>query len=238
MNCLLPILLACLCTGPATRPKPTVVHDVRIILAHPPESTWQQVTFRAPDASRRNMLNDYANLVREELARHAPALLARAKLRAAVIVDELAVDGQRRAAVPDYPNGCLYLDPSVGAHNEEYQRHVIHHELFHFIQGRFRKDAYFKDPDWLALNAPGAQYGNGGARTRGHDVYELTHPAAGFVNLYSQSAVEEDMAEIFAVLHVETSRRKAEEWAKHDAALRAKVHYMQALIESYTTGKD
>jgi hypothetical protein len=110
----------------------------------------------------------------------------------------------------------------------------MHHEFFHLMQGTVLNDQYFKDPDWAALNAPRTQYAAPGAASQRDDMYELRHPAEGFINKYSQSAVEEDMAEIFAALFVEEESTKVLEWAERDAALRAKVERMRSLIADYS----
>ena len=205
-----------------------------IVVDDPPASTWREVTFRKIDPSARAVARKYETMVRREFARHDPALLRRSGMRVIAIVDELAVNGQRRAAVPDYPTGCLYLDPSVGNWSTIYQRHAMHHEFFHLIQGAVHDDQYYKDPSWIALNAPDVRYGSGGATNRDANVYDLTHPADGFINKYAQSSVEEDMAEVFATLFVEEESTKVLAWAKQDQFLRAKVERMRALISEYS----
>ena len=96
-----------------------------------------------------------------------------------------------------------------------------------------KDDAYFKDPGWMALNAPGARYGTGGAAARTSDMFAFTHPATGFVNRYSQSGVEEDMAEVFAVLSMSDELKEVEHLAERDHVLRSKLDYMRSLIERY-----
>jgi hypothetical protein len=226
-------ICACGCAiRPASRDA-TVSPPLQFFLDDPPASTWTEVTFRPIDAEGLPAAQQYVQMVRQEFARQSPALIRRSGLREIVIVDNLKVRGQLRAAVPDYPLGRLYLDPSVGNWSAIYQRHAIHHDFFHLIQGHVHDDAYFKDANWIALNPPGIEYGTGGASSQIRNAFAMTHPATGFVNLYSQSAVEEDMAEIFAMLFVEDELRLLNDWAETDQILRAKLRYVRSLIWRY-----
>src|SRR3954451_16220783 len=204
-----------------------------IITDDPPASTWKQVTFKPVSDSKSEKFRYYVEMVRDQFKRQRTAVIDRSGLREIILVDALAVDGQPRAAVPDYPLGRIYLDPSVGNWSGQYQRHLIHHEFFHFIMGKWKDDAYFKDPDWIALNAEGAKYGNGGVNARTSDMFELNYPDAGFINRYSQSAVEEDMAEMFAVFFVPEELKQVETWAQEDDVLRRKLRYMRGLIDRF-----
>lgn len=210
--------------------KATPLTRVEFIIQNPPASTWDVVTFSPLDLHHDHQ--KFIALVHRGLDRHSQELIRKSGLRAIVFVDKLAVKGQARMAVPDSDKGLLYLDSSIGAGNDEYQSHAFHHELFHLLMGNWKGDQYYRDPAWIALNAPGASYGQGGASTRGSENFPLTHPAPGFINRYSQTGVEEDMAEIFACLMLEDERAKMESFAENDPVLRAKINYMKALVRS------
>lgn len=165
-----------------------------------PKPSWEVVRFNPllqKDAPTRDA---YAAIVVEELVRYDAAWIGRSKVTTVALVGRLTVDGQSRAGVPDYLAGVLYLDPFVGAFNDTYRRHVIHHELFHAVEAAVHGDPYFDDPAWRRMNDPAFRYGSGGAASRDAAVTVLNHPAAGFINQYAEAAVEEDKAELFAAL--------------------------------------
>src|SRR5687767_4199532 len=196
--------------------------EVPLILDAPPASTWTEVTFRPLTAAEIESAAAFLEMVPREIAAYSDRLIQRSQLRGIVVVTDLCVEGQSRAVVPDEPRRLIYVDPFVGAGNLAFQRHALHHDFFHFLAARWEGDAYFSDPAWLALNPPGTRYGNGGKNAREGNQFALTHPAPGFVNLYSQSAVEEDMAEVFAMLQTPDGRELLLEWAADDDVLRGK----------------
>jgi len=172
-------------------------------------------------------------MLEKEIALYPPAFISESGLRVIAVVKDLAYDGQPRAALPDPYVGVLYLDALLGRAFPVYQRHVIHHEYFHFVQGKRFGDPYVRDPKWMSFNPPGFRYGKGGVTARDSGVTPLNHPAAGFINAYAQSAPEEDMAEVFAALRVPEERALLLEWARQDEVLRRKIEYLEEFFESY-----
>ena len=209
---------------------------MRVALDPIPRSTWPGVTYTVlgeVDAAHRDR---YLRRLRDEVDRYPRAFLARSGLRTLAVVKDLAYAGQPRAAVPDPYRGVLYLDATCAADDAQYQRHVIHHEYFHYVQGARLGTPYADDPAWRAFNPAGFRYGNGGAGARDPGVTPLTHPSPGFINHYAQSALEEDMAEVFAALRVPEERRLVERWARDDEHLRKKVEYLERFFEDYGRG--
>ncbi len=192
-----------------------------------PKPSWEVVRFNPllqKDAPTRDA---YAAIVVEELVRYDAAWIGRSKVTTVALVGRLTVDGQSRAGVPDYLAGVLYLDPFVGAFNDTYRRHVIHHELFHAVEAAVHGDPYFDDPAWRRMNDPAFRYGSGGAASRDAAVTVLNHPAAGFINQYAEAAVEEDKAELFAALMTPAEAPLIERWALTDPILRNKALYLR-----------
>src|SRR5688572_18419339 len=198
-------------------------HGVRVAVDAIPASTWPGVTFRPLEPRDAHHRDRYLRQLRTELDLYPRAFLSRSGLRTVAVVKDLAYAGQQRSAVPDPYKGVLYLDATCAAHDAQYERHVIHHEYFHFIQGARYGTPYRIDPTWQSFNPPGFRYGKGGATTRDARVTPLTHPAPGFINLYAQSALEEDMAEVFAALRVPPERKLIQQWARQDDVLRKKI---------------
>lgn len=209
--------------APATRSSA----EVQIILESPPASTWDVVTFEEIEPAA---AEDYVAMVRREMGLYPPKFLEKSGLRAIVVVKDLKVSGQPRAVAPDPYKQVVYCDPTIGAHHPVYQRHALHHDFFHFLMGRWEGDMYFKDPQWIAICGPDVKWGAGGVNAQTGDQYAMTHPAPGFVNRYSQSAVEEDMGEIFAILMVPEELERVETWAEEDGVLRAKLDYIPRLL--------
>lgn len=227
--------------GRAAPPSPLIdaierAHGVRVAVDAIPASTWPGVTFRPLEARDAHHRDRYLRQLRAELDLYPRAFLARSGLRAVAVVKDLAYAGQQRSAVPDPYKGVLYLDATCAAHDAQYERHVIHHEYFHFIQGARYGTPYRIDPTWQSFNPPGFRYGKGGATTRDARVTPLTHPAPGFINLYAQSALEEDMAEVFAALRVPAERKLIERWAREDEVLGKKIAYLEAFFDEYGRG--
>lgn len=155
-----------------------------------------------PDAAQ---VAAYLPLLRRELAKYPPALLARTRTKNIILAKKLALDGQLRAAVPDFASMNLFLDVERGSHSPDYQMRVFHHEYFHLIdltiQGRG-----LADKSWEELNAPDFRYGPGGKfmQDSARNPYAPRRDIPGCLTLYSTSAVEEDKAELFSLLMTNT----------------------------------
>lgn len=187
-----------------------------------PPSAWK-VRCDSPTAVDAKLLAGYLTIASRELSKYPKTLLKKSNLKGIVIVKNLSVAGQRRAAMPDYQNEILYLDFQRGAHAPAYQAHVIHHEFFHLLEQELNGSAYFKDPAWAKLNPPGFKYGAGGKHQRGNDNFALVHPQPGFINRYSMASIEEDKAEIYAALWIPVERNKITAMAAKDLHLAAKI---------------
>lgn len=93
------------------------------------------------------------------------------------------------------------------------------------------------DLSWIRLNSPGFSYGSGGASERGKDMF-LSHgrgatPVPGFLNPYSQTAVEEDKAEVYATL-----MRDGRILESSDDILRAKANELRRRLEWFCSDLD
>ncbi|MGB0840367.1 MAG: hypothetical protein ACPGXL_09515, partial [Chitinophagales bacterium] len=196
-----------------------------------PTLTWGYVTYETASKDEAKALLQYLQLFATTFQQYPPKFVAATNLQTVAIVKKLAVDGQFRAAVPDWGTETLLLDFFRGASTPPYQEHVIHHEYYHLIEEEQQGTAYWKDPKWLRINKKSTEYGEGGASAQGNtNAYYLTNPSKGYLNLYSISALEEDKAEVYATLFVATERAKLMEWRKTDRTLRRKARYMQRSV--------
>ncbi len=232
--------------GQAGQPEPTAADHVAIVILgaqEPPREgraptlplrregfTVHGTAAEAEDATA------VEAVLRAELALLPAALPEAMALRAIILCTQLGVqprgasEPSPRAAVCDFQGAALYLDAALLASRPQHLRHLLHHELFHFmdlaIDGRL-----YLDPQWERLNRRGFRYGAGGAASqRSRRVRSPDPPPPGFATHYATTAVEEDKAETFAVMVTDpgglTARREG------DAVLAAKV----AMIEHRLAG--
>lgn len=173
----------------------------------------------------------YAEKVDEEMAKYSRSALTALHLQRIAVYKNLAVEGQPRAAMPDPESGTLFLDYKLGDDDDAYQRHVIHHELFHYMMGVLHNDMQYHDSTWAVYNVPGFQYGNGGVNQRESSSAVLDHPMTGFVDGYAESAQEEDMAEIEACRLVPSEAKLLEGWMSQDSVLRSKYQRLLEILK-------
>jgi len=168
----------------------------------------------------------YLPLLASEFNLYPASFVRRSGVKRIVLCTELKFSGQRWNAVPDYDHDTLYLEVVRGNHDPIYQRRVIHHDFFHFVDWQDDGEVD-RDPAWSALNPQGFRYGLGGAAAQNDPRGQLLDPTlVGFVDRYAQSAVEEDKAELFAALVVcgESTVRRAE----RDEILASKIRMLRA----------
>lgn len=211
-------------------------YEIEIVAADPLFPVRTTHGMIAGKAAGGDELRDYIRLFAPEFGLYPRELVRRSRLKRVVLCGELSFAGQRRNAIPDYEHDTLYLDVSRGAYSRPYLRKVIHHEFFHIID--FRDDgSVYQDERWVALNPAKFQYGSGGRDAQDlNETSVLTDKFPGFLNHYSTTAVEEDKAELFANLIVETAY--VEGRAKEDRILAAKVEGMRELLSKFCPEMD
>ncbi|GEM_PF-2066125 len=203
---------------------------IRFIYKKIPTFTWK-LGYKSASSQDLPLLLSYAVIVCEEFKKYPLSFISKIKLGSVVIVKNLSINGQIRQALPDYFKESLVLNFDVPRYDKVYIRHLIHHELYHMIEQEFNRDAYWKDPNWDRLNSKQFRYGSGGINARSSNMFPLSHPQKGFVNLYSMSGLEEDKAEIYACLFIASERKKIMEWAKTDPFLLSKIRYMKSFLK-------
>jgi hypothetical protein len=197
-------------------------------LSFPVKTTYGLITGKS---AGKKELQEYAGLFAPEFALYPTDLIRRSQLKRVVLCNDLSFAGQRRNAIPDWEHDTLYLDVSRGSSNKTYLRKVIHHEFFHIID--YRDDgSVYRDERWEALNPAKFKYGSGGRNAQDQkDTSVLTDKYPGFLNHYSTTGVEEDKAEVFANLIVDS--KYVENRVKEDRVLQAKVERMKELLVTF-----
>lgn len=199
----------------------------------PVAMTTGKITFQpAP----KQQLPAYLKLVVAEFNRYPVKFVKKTKLERIVFCTDLAFNGQRRGALPDFEHNTLYLDVVSGNYNEAYQRKVIHHEYFHIVD--YVDDGQlYRDDAWAKLNPPDFKYGSGGKNMQSDGtVNNVTDSVPGFLNKYSTSGVEEDKAELFGLLM--TDRAAVVARAKRDRVVAAKVERLKKLLTDFCADSD
>jgi len=174
-------------------------------------------------------LDKYAPLFAAEWKLYPPSFVKKSKVNSITFCVSLSLNEQFRAAVPAYDGDRMFYDTSMGAVNSNYQRNVIHHEYFHYIDQR--QKLLYVDPEWAALNPPDFKYGTGGAQMRTSGVGALTDKIPGFLTLYATAGVEEDKAELFSHMIVDGEYVAAR--AKVDPVIGKKVELLKKRLRNY-----
>jgi hypothetical protein len=168
-------------------------------------------------------LKTYGRALIEEWAKYPLDWVRVTRVSGIVLVDQLAVSGTLRAAMPDVGDDVMFYD--IGYGSGDYAREVIHHEFDHLLTYNLFDTYAPSDPTWLSLNPPGFRYGSGGAScyVRGSACLTGQHPVPGFVSGYATSAIEEDKAELYGYLMETHDYRLLKGWIGSDSYLAAKV---------------
>lgn len=187
-------------------------------------------------ASDRARLERLLQVVLPAMERYPLAFFERMGLTQVALVKDLRVAGQARRAMP-----APERDTIVYADNNDKlcpagMELRAHHELYHVVEYRLFKDFYYRDPRWLALNAPGQAYGQGGATAYGIGFDNLGHPSTGLVSRYAAFGPEEDKAEVFGWMMTSAYAQRVQGWAGADAVLAAKRGYLVAALQAKTDG--
>ncbi|MEM7181421.1 MAG: hypothetical protein AAF518_10950 [Spirochaetota bacterium] len=200
-----------------------------------PQTSWP-IRYRFASKTDEPRLYSYLQLFAKEFSKYPKSFIVRTGLEKIIVVKDLQIYGQLRAAIPDFYRENLLLDFLNSTGYAIYQKHVIHHEYYHMIEEQFNQSPYWQDPSWNRLNPSGTRYGAGGVTVQNQiNMYTYSHPRLGFVNLYSLSGLEEDKAEIFASLFVREEWQLVQKWQKTDRVLFAKVRYMQEFLREIDT---
>lgn len=210
-------------------------HELGIVVAKPkfPVKTIHG-NIDGSEADRKDV-ESYVPIFVAEWGLYPKELIAKTKLRRIIWCKNLSFVGQLRTAIPDFENDDLYLDVGRGRFSEMYVRAVIHHEFFHIID--LRNGTLYNDERWSRLLPKGVNYGRGGRNAQDDPTGSLiTERMPGFLNAYSATGVEEDKAEVFAYMIVDS--RMIKERSKKDPIIRAKAEYMIDFLKGFCPQMD
>ena len=177
-------------------------------------------------------LRRYGRCFENEFNLYPTELIGRVGLKKIVFCKKLSLESERRAAIPDFSAGALYLDINPDPYYPIYLKEVLHHEFYHMVDFR---QCGLVDELWAALNPADFKYGGGGKSAQGIATTSLlTGKYPGFLNHYSTTAVEEDKAEIFARLIVVQNYVRSR--AATDEVLAIKIDSLKRSLERFCPG--
>lgn len=173
---------------------------------------------RCNKANKKN-LDDKFNLIEKNLSIYEKDFLNKINLRFIVLCENLYISEINTAGIQDHKKRTLILDINF---NEKYFERVIHHEVFHIIQNKFKN--IFNEEIWSFFNDKTFEYADCSTCSDrlGLDLYDKTN---GFLTEYSKSIASEDMAEVFSFLM--TDKKKIENIANEDSILFNKIEFIK-----------
>jgi len=169
-------------------------------------------------ADKKNLAEKY-NLISKNLSIYKKDFLNKINLRFIVLCENLYISEINTAGIQDHKKRTLILDINF---NEKYFERVIHHEVFHIIQNKFKN--IFNEKIWSFFNDKTFEYADCSTCSDrlGLDLYDKTN---GFLTEYSKSIASEDMAEVFSFLM--TDKKKIEDIANEDSILFNKIEFIK-----------
>jgi len=204
---------------------------VTIVLDKVIKGSWEEISYKIP--SDTNAVIEYLQLLDKEFSKYPVGYFNKVGVRTIAITQELTINSQLRAAIPDPYKGILFLSLDNSGESDTYLIHVMHHELHHCAEYKhWNSMSYLWDP-WALANTSGFSYQGGGASAYENpniDWYSMNRPIDGFINKYSTTAQEEDRAEIVAAIMTESEKEKLDEFLTKDEILQQKVLLIKILL--------
>ena len=165
--------------------------------------------------SDRKILDQKYQLINKNLNRYSANFLKKINLKYIVLCENLSISEINTAGIPDNIMKTLILDVKF---NENYFERVIHHEVFHIINGSYK--SFFNEEEWIKFNNKNFTYAECSTCSKrlGLDTYKNTE---GFLTEYSKSTASEDMAEVFSHLMLKINK------SKFDPILQKKITFIR-----------
>ena len=135
-----------------------------------------------------------------------------------------------RTAIPDpwLPGQLIYSIHATARLG--YRRHVVHHELYHYLDWARDSEWDRGNAAWERCNPRGFAYSSSGREAQTADASEASG-LAGFVSRYAEASLDEDRADTFA--HMVTNTPRIRELYARDEGLRGKVDWIKREIETF-----
>ncbi len=207
---------------------------IDIIYQDFPDLGWHKASFKGSTQKDHEDLVRYLNLFAKELGKYPKCFFEKTQLKAVILVKKLFYKDKPAEGFYDWRNNMVIWDFLRSRHSELAQRHNIHHELFHLIE--YAALGYlpdWQDITWAQLNDPAFQYGRKNIWDPRDRQSFLEPEVQGFLTPYSMTAIEEDKAEVFACLMMDTQSKIVYRWIKDDPILDAKVRFIKDFMPKF-----
>lgn len=213
------------------------------------EIVWKKAPYPIMLLEERNML-DGTNPSKEAVEAALPGLRKAlekyprelphaAGLSRIILGTKLRASGVHIGGYSNPPSRSLILEID-DAGQQPFKSITLHHEIFHLIDRAILGQYAKQDLGWARLNGPGFRgYQSGdGWKWMATQQPGKARPTAepGFVTPYSMSSIQEDKAEVFALLMEDPTPLAA--LAEKDAVIRAKVERMKQLARQASPKMD
>jgi hypothetical protein len=212
------------------------------------EIVWKNVPYPIALREERKMLEG-TNPTKEAIEEALPALktaLAKyprevphaAGLFKVIFGANLKASGIHIGGYSYPPSRALILEIENGD-KRAFKSRTMHHEIFHLIDRAILGQFARQDPGWLRLNGPafkGYQIGDGWNWMAQQNGQPKPVADKGFVSPYSMSSVQEDKAEVFALLMEDPAALA--NMAQSDPIIRAKADRIKQLVHQASPKMD
>ena len=165
-----------------------------------------------------NDIDKKFKIISRNFNKYSSNFLKKINLKYIVLCEDLSVSGINTAGVPNHKMKTLIIDIKF---NKNHFERTMHHEVFHIIKDGHSK--FFNEKIWESYNDDGFQYAECSTCSDrlGLSIYKKTK---GFLTEYSMSTANEDMAEVFSLLMVDSNNVKNK--AKEDSILNNKISFI------------
>lgn len=215
-------------------------YNVNIIYDSIVGSSWEKLRYEKAD---KDSLLSYLKLIHKEINKYPTDFFNKINIRKLILTSELAIDSQKRAAVPDSELEQMFLSvyTKEKEYNQLYKQHVFHHELSHCTEYKIWNNYYKKWGRWRRANHRNFRYGAGGTEAYKNPKFNwrgTSNRKEGFLNQYSMLSQEEDRSEITAFIMTDIERDTIINLIKQDKILRKKVKLLNILYKRKFNYKD
>ena len=201
-----------------------------------PDPGITDLDFKIVSPSEYPKLYAYIKLVEEEIRKYPKEFFEKRELKRVLFVKKLFFQEKPTEGLFNYSRQVIFFDYARSYGQAISQRHNIHHEFYHMIEVGHEG---WKDPAWEEFNASDFFYGKNLTESTNDRTVGLFAPAQpGFVTDYATTSAEEDKAEVYACLFIESQRKILSRWIKTDLILQHKVTYMKDYIREYCDKMD
>ncbi|MFH1360947.1 MAG: putative zinc-binding metallopeptidase [Candidatus Omnitrophota bacterium] len=204
-----------------------------------PEAIAKTAVYQLASKKDHPELSQYLQLFEEEIRKYPKSFFRNSRLQGIVIAKNLFHQKKPAEGLYQHKEKLMFFDFSRGMRNPKRQRHSIHHELYHMIEMQSIGYPGWKDSEWANLNEEGFMYGQNRTWQEIKNVRNYSAPPRpGFITDYAMTSIEEDKAEVYAALLIESQNTLMHAWAQEDPILRKKLELMKEFIRYFCKEMD